>query len=87
VLGKSMLPLGDWYFPEITMLFLVMSIVVAITYGMKESEFVSEFLAGASDLIGVAIVVAVARGIQVVMNNGLITDTILHWGEQGLSSL
>ncbi|HGF7636722.1 TPA: YfcC family protein [Enterococcus faecium] len=58
VLGKSMLPLGDWYFPEITMLFLVMSIVVAV-----------------------------ARGIQVVMNNGLITDTILHWGEQGLSSL
>ncbi|MGC3347921.1 YfcC family protein, partial [Enterococcus faecium] len=54
VLGKSMLPLGDWNFPEITMLFLVMSIVVAITYGMKETEFVSEFLAGASDLIGVA---------------------------------
>ncbi len=87
VLGKNMLPLGEWYFPEITMLFLVMAIVVAITYGMKESVFISEFLAGASDLIGVAIVVAVARGIQVVMNNGLITDTILHWGEQGLSSL
>ena len=87
VLGKNMLPLGDWYFPEITMLFLVMAIVVAFTYGMKESDFISEFLAGASDLIGVAIVVAVARGIQVVMNNGLITDTILHWGEQGLSSL
>ena len=87
VLGKNMLPLGEWYFPEITMLILVMAIVVAITYGMKESVFISEFLAGASDLIGVAIVVAVARGIQVVMNNGLITDTILHWGEQGLSSL
>lgn len=87
VLGKNMLPLGEWYFPEITMLFLVMAIVVAITYGMKESVFISEFLTGASDLIGVAIVVAVARGIQVVMNNGLITDTILHWGEQGLSSL
>ena len=87
VLGKDMLPFGQWYFPEITMLFLLMSIIVAIVYGFKESDFISEFLTGASDLIGVAIVVAVARGIQVVMNNGMITDTILNWGEKGLSGL
>lgn len=86
-LGKDMLPLGDWYFPEITMLFLIMAIVIAVNYGMKESTFVKEFMDGAADLIGVAIVVAVARGIQVVMNDGLITDTILHWGEMGLSNL
>ncbi len=48
VLGKNMLPLGDWYFPEITMLFLVMAIVVAFTYGMKESDSISQFLARAS---------------------------------------
>lgn len=87
VIGKNMAPFGTWYFPEITMLFLLMAIIVAIVYGMKESEFVSEFMAGCADLIGVAIVVAVARGIQVVMNNGVITDTILNWGEQGLSGL
>lgn len=87
VLGKDMLPFGDWYFPEITMLFLLMAILTAVIYGMKESTFISEFMAGASDLLGVAIVVAVARGIQVIMNQGLITDTILHWGEQGLSGL
>lgn len=87
VLGKSMVPFGAWYFPEITMLFIVMAVVVAFVYRMKESEFISAFLEGASDMIGVAIVVAVARGIQVVMNNGMITDTILHWGEQGLQGL
>lgn len=87
VLGQDMLPFGDWYFPEITMLFLLMAILVAFIYGMKESTFISEFMAGAADLLGVAIVVAVARGIQVIMNQGLITDTILHWGEQGLSGL
>ncbi len=37
--------------------------------------------------MGVAIVVAVARGIQVVMNDGNITATVLHWGEMGLSNL
>ena len=87
LLGKGMAPLGTWYFPEITMLFIVMALVVAVAYRMKESEFISAFMAGANDMIGVAIVVAVARGIQVVMNNGMITDTILHWGEQGLHGL
>lgn len=87
VIGHDLVSFGNWYFPEITMLFLVMAIVIAIFYGMKESKFVEAFMNGAADLIGVAIIVAVARGIQVVMNNGLITDTILHWGEQGLSGL
>jgi uncharacterized ion transporter superfamily protein YfcC len=87
VLGKSMIPLGTWYFPEITMLFIVMAVVVALLYRMKESDFINSFISGAADLISVALIVAVARGIQIVMNNGLITSTILHWGEQGLSGL
>ncbi|MFV0555873.1 MAG: YfcC family protein [Lactovum sp.] len=87
LLGQSIVPLGSWYFSEITMLFIVMAIIVAIIYGMKESEFISSFIGGAADMVSVALIVAVARGIQVVMNNALITDTILHWGEQGLSSL
>ncbi len=37
--------------------------------------------------MSVAIIVAVARGIQVIMNDGLITDTVLHWGEMGLKGL
>ncbi|SKA12085.1 Uncharacterized membrane protein YfcC, ion transporter superfamily [Pilibacter termitis] len=86
-LGKDMAPLGTWYFQEITMLFFVIGIIIAFIYGMSESDFVKEFMNGAADLIGVAIVVAVARGIQVVMNDGLITATVLHWGEVGLKGL
>ncbi len=51
--------------------------------------YVATFLNGARDLIGVALVVAVARGIYVVMEQGVIIDTILHWAEglvSGLSS-
>ena len=40
-----------------------------------------------ADLLGVAIICAVARGIQVVMNGGQITATILHWGEDALGGL
>ncbi|MGT2933075.1 YfcC family protein [Streptococcus catagoni] len=87
VFGKTAIPFGEWYFPEITMLFIMMGILAAMVYRMSEEDFISSFLAGAADLLGVAIICAVARGIQVIMNNGMITATILNWGEHGLSGL
>lgn len=87
LLGSDMVPMGDWYFSEITMLFLLMSVVVMFVYKMKEADFINAFISGMADFLSVAIIVAVARGIQVVMNDGLITDTVLHWGELGLKGL
>ena len=86
VFGQS-LPLGEWYFPEITMLFLMMAVLVGITYRMKEEKFIQVFMAGAADLLGVALICALARGIQVIMNDGMITATILNFGENTLSGL
>lgn len=80
-------PLGQWYFSEITMLFFSMSILIAFIYGIKEEEFIKAFMNGACDMISVALICGVSRGIQVIMNNGLITATVLHWGEVGLSGL
>ncbi len=87
VLGQQMVALGNWYFMEITMLFLLMAIVIGLYYRIPEEEIVSSFIEGAAELLGVALIVALARGIQVVMNEGMITATILHLGEQNLSSL
>lgn len=87
IIGKDALQFGYWYFPEISMLFIMMGVLVAIVYKMKEEDFISSFIAGAADLLGVAIICAVARGIQVIMNDGMITSTILSWGEKGLSGL
>ena len=64
-----------------------MGILIGIVYGLKEEQIISSFMAGAADLLSVALIVAIARGIQVIMNNGMITDTILNWGKQGLSGL
>lgn len=86
-LGADMTALGSWYFNEITMLFLFMSVVIMFVGHIKENDFVNAFMSGMSDLLSVAIIVAVARGIQVVMNNGKITGTILHWGEILLSGM
>ncbi|GAD17072.1 C4-dicarboxylate anaerobic carrier, arginine transporter [Lentilactobacillus otakiensis DSM 19908 = JCM 15040] len=87
VLGKDIVPLGNWYFNEITLLFLLMSIVIMFVSHMKEADFISAFMNGMAELLNVAIIVAVARGIQAIMNSGMITGTILHWGESGLSGL
>lgn len=86
-LGKDMAPFGTWYFGEMTMLFLFMSVVVMFVYHMKESDFIDAFLGGMNEFLSVAIVIAVARGIQIVMNDGYITATVLHAGEQGLQHL
>lgn len=86
-LGHDMAPFGTWYFSEMTMLFLFMSVVVMFIFKMKESDFIDSFLNGMNEFLSVAIVIAVARGIQVVMNDGNITATVLHAGEQGLQHL
>jgi uncharacterized ion transporter superfamily protein YfcC len=87
LIGQDMTPLGSWYFNEITLLFLFMSVVVMFVAHIKEQDFIDAFMKGMSDLLSVAIIVAVARGIQVIMNEGMITGTILHWGEVGLSGM
>ena len=87
IIGSSTAALGTWYFPEGAMLFAFMGILIGIVYGLKEEQIISSFMAGAADLLSVALIVAIARGIQVIMNNGMITDTILNWCKQGLSGL
>jgi uncharacterized ion transporter superfamily protein YfcC len=68
----------DWYFPELAALFIVMSIVVGLIGGLGEKGMSETFVKGAGDFIGVGLVIVLARGITVIMNNSDITDTILH---------
>ncbi len=76
-----------WWFGELAVLFLVMGIVIGIVGRMKEADLVNTFIDGARDLLGVALVVGLARGISVLMNNGMIIDTVLFWCEQLLAPL
>ena len=54
---------------------------------MGEGELTTTFVDGARDLVGVALIIGIARGITVVMNNGQITDTVLHWAEEALGDV
>jgi uncharacterized ion transporter superfamily protein YfcC len=73
-----------WWFPEMTASFLLFSIIIGLIARMGEGELSSTFVSGAGDLLGVALIIGIARGITVIMNNGQITDTVLHWVEQAL---
>lgn len=85
-IGITFVPTLWWWFGELTALFLVSSIVIGIVAGLSEEELISAFVAGARDLLGVALIVGISRGITVVMNAGNITDTVLNLGETTLSA-
>lgn len=77
----------DWYFPELAALFLLGSILIGFIGGLGEEGTVSGIVSGAGDFIGAALIIALAKGITVVMNNAQITDTILHGLEQTMGGL
>lgn len=81
------LPTLWWWFPEMTASFLFFAILIGIVGRMGETELTSTFVDGARDLLGVALIIGIARGITVVMNNGQITDTVLHWAESALGDV
>ncbi len=61
------LSFGDWYFAEATTWFLIMSIVIGVAGKLSENEFVKTFIAGAADMMSVVLIIALARGISVLM--------------------
>lgn len=75
VIGVAML---DWWFVEMTAIFFFGAIGIGFISKMKETEFISSFMKGAGDLLGVAFIIGLARGISILMTDGLISDTILY---------
>jgi len=59
--------LGNWWFYEAALWFLIMSIIIAIVNKLGEKGFVDAFVDGADDMIGVILVIAIARGASVLM--------------------
>jgi uncharacterized ion transporter superfamily protein YfcC len=81
------LPTLWWWFPEMTASFLLFSVAIGLIGRMKEGDLTSTFVSGAGELLGVALIIGIARGITVIMNNGEITDTVLHWAEVALGDV
>ncbi len=86
-IGITAVPTLWWWFEELATLFLVASVVIGLVGGLNEKELTSSFVDGARDLLGVALIVGVSRGITIVMNGGNITATVLNFGERTLGQL
>lgn len=79
--------LGGWWMAEMSGLFLTAAIIIGIVARLGEGKLVESFVNGARDLLGVALIIGLARGIVVIMDAGHITDTILHAAEVGVAGL
>lgn len=81
-LGFIMIGVGvfrlDWYIGEIGSTFLAMGVISGLIGGLNPSRIAEEFVEGAKGMAFGALVVGVARGILVVMTEGMIMDTLVH---------
>lgn len=76
-----------WWMAQMGALFLGMAILIGLVGRLGEKRLTSTFVDGARDLLGVALIIGLARGIVVIMQNGLIADTILNAAAQAVSGL
>lgn len=76
----------DWYFPELAALFIVMALLVGLIGGLGEKSLTDTLVQGAGDFVGVGLIIVLARGVTVIMNNSKITDTVLHSMESVVSN-
>lgn len=81
-------PFGDWGFNEFSFLFFFGSLLLLAINRMKVNDFLDSFLAGAKDILGVVLVLAIARGIAVVMGDASsgMSVTFVYWISNALSS-
>lgn len=81
------LPLGQWYFNETAAWFLIAAIIVAFVGGLSENKFINSFIAGAADMFGVLLVIALARSITVLMGDTGLDMWILENAAQLLAGV
>ncbi len=70
--------LGNWWFYEAALWFLIMSILIAIINKFGEKGFIDTFVDGADDMIGVILVIAIARGASVLMGQTYLDNYIIY---------
>ena len=79
--------LGNWWFYEAALWFLVMAIIIGIVNKMGEKGIVDAFVDGADDMVGVVLVIAVARGASVLMGITYLDNYIIYNAAEFLSTL
>ncbi len=80
-------PLGEWYFYDSALWFLILSIIIAVINGLGEKGYVDAFVSGAADMVGVLLVIAIARGASILMTQTHLDNYIVYNAAEALSKL
>ena len=70
--------LGNWWFYEAALWFLIMAIIIGIVNKMGEKGIVDAFVDGADDMVGVILIIAIARGASVLMGITHLDNYIIY---------
>ena len=79
--------LGHWWFSELGMWFVIMSIIIGIVYSMGEKDIIGAFMDGAADMVGVALVIGVSKGISVMMSTTGLDNHVLSSASSVLNGM
>ena len=81
------LPIGQWYFDEASTWFFLMAILIGIIGGLSEKQLVTTIITGAAAMKSVDLVIALARGISVLMANTGLDVYVLDAAANALAGL
>ena len=68
----------QWYVLEIATLFMVMGLSCGLAMGYGANRITELFIAGIRDILSAALIVGLAGGIIIVLQNGKVIDPMLH---------
>ena len=77
----------EWYIMEIASLFLVLGIASGLSVDKSASDIAKLFLEGMGDILSAAVIVGLAGGIVIVLQDGGIIDTILYGLSKSMSNM
>ena len=76
-----------WYIMEIATLFLFMGICSGFAIGKSASDIAKLFIEGMGDILSAAVIVGLAAGIVIVLQDGGVIDTILYGLSKSMNNL
>jgi uncharacterized ion transporter superfamily protein YfcC len=76
-----------WYIMEIATLFFVMGLVTGIAMSYNANKITRLFLDGVRDIMSAALIVGLAGGIIIILENGNIIDTVLNSLSESISGM
>ena len=88
--SNGILAFGDWFLIEMTTLFLIFAFIIGIigkTKGMFKENVMDLFIEGTKDMMSVALIIGLARGIQGILGSSGMDATLLYYGSNALSGL